>query len=222
MPCVRSCLANSKEHATEPALEVQAAHRSSFSNPLQLQQLRVEDGKAIAGVGAWLLGRPHAALRAVCGAVAAPPRAAALPLLVSVVAGLWAPLATLRLALRQQDVAGPSKVRSRAVCRGVMRSTSSNCSIELAAVTTVAAVCVGEAATLRRTMPTCGRTCTGTFRAKARARARLRGRGSARGEGVQVGPRLAGWAGMGGGRWGEEEAWVRVRGEAQGECGGWG
>ena len=81
-PCalrVRSCLADSEEHATEPALQVQAAHRSSFSNPLQLQQLRVEHGKASAGVGA-------------CSAAHA---------------------ATLRLALRQQGVAGPSKVRSR-------------------------------------------------------------------------------------------------------------
>ena len=106
--------------ATEPALQVQAAHRSSFSNPLQLQQLRVEDGKANAGVGA--CSAAHAALRAVCGAVAAPPPAAALPLLVSVVAGLWAIIATLRLALRQQDVAGPRKVRSRAVRRGGIRS----------------------------------------------------------------------------------------------------
>jgi hypothetical protein len=87
---------------------------------LQLQQPGVEDSKANAAQCACFAAL--AALRAVCGAVAAAARSAALPLRASVVAGLWAVIATLRLALRQQDVAGPSKVRSRAVRRGGIRS----------------------------------------------------------------------------------------------------
>eukprot|EP00966_Prymnesium_polylepis_P189760 4396982-Prymnesium_polylepis.1 len=73
-----------------PCLRASDARSSHISRTLQLQQLGVEDGKANGALCACF--GALAALRAVCGAVAAAGRSAALPLRASVVAGLWAVL----------------------------------------------------------------------------------------------------------------------------------